>query len=463
MSISFGSINTGLPKDIVKQIIAAEKIPIQQMEGRKGKFANKMSLVNELQGLLQDLQKDLSLNPNARAFRELSTSFDDSKIGVTADKNVADPGSHQFEVTQLARKSSAMTSGFEDPDNDYIGVGYISYNMPDGESYEIYVDSEHSSLNGIAQLINKDPKANMTARVVNDGSGGDTPWRLIMSLKDTGDGNTAEFPYFYFIDGDHDFYLEYERPAQDAKVKLDGFEIELSGNQANDLIPGLNIDLRKAAPGEEFTIGVQEDVGKVTEKATLMIDKINAVLKFIIDQNTIDESTDTSQTLGGDVVLQTLESRLRGVIFQSIQTSSGPKRFGDLGVTFQRNGLLKLDPAKFESALGADYENVSEILSGMITEDGIKRDGFIDILTETVDLSLRFPDGIVPNRKRGLQSRIDQIDRRIEQRQRIIEQKENNLKAKFARLESTMSRIRGQSAGLSSLGGGAANVVQQLG
>lgn len=463
MAISFGSINTGLPKDIVKQIVEAEKIPIKQMEKRKDNYVAKQGLVDELMGLLRDVQTDLSKNPNARSLREIATTYNENLVDIKSDKNAADIGSYQFSVEKLARKSSAMTSGFSDPDNDYIGVGYISYELPDGEDYELYIDSENATLNGVANLINKDEKSNMRASVVNDGSDSDAPWRLILSLKETGDGKKAEFPYFYFVDGDYDFYLEYERPAQDAKVKLDGFDIEVPENKVKDLIPGLTIDLKKASPGEEFTIGVKEDVAAVSEKAFELVDKINGVLQFIINQNKLDENSDTKRTLGGDVTLQTLESRLRSTIFKSIKTSQGPKRFGDLGVTFQKDGLLKLDGEKFTNMLSQDYNLVSEILSGMYLEEGGKTKGFMDYLREVVDLSLRFPDGIVSNRKQGIQSRIDQIDRRISQRMRIIEQKEQNLKNKFSRLESTMSQIQGQGAGLAALGGQGQSFITQLG
>ena len=114
-----------------------------------------------------------------------------------------------------------------------------------------------------------------------------------------------------FVDGWDDLYIEKERKAQDAKVKLDGFEVELPDNKTSELIPGLTIDLKKAAPGEEFPIIITEDTEAVTAKIRDIIDKINAVFKFIIDQNTLDANSDTSQTLGGDIVLQTLESRLK--------------------------------------------------------------------------------------------------------------------------------------------------------
>lgn len=464
MSISFGSINTGLPKDIVQQIIAAEKIPIQNMEGRKAKFADKIKLLDELIGLMKTLQTELAQNQTSKSFRELKATFPDDLVDVTTDKNIAQTGSYQFEVIQLAQKSSATSSGFEDPDETYLGVGFFSYELPDGTSKEIYIDHDHASLRGLAKLINDDIDNKMMAQVINDGSGSDHPWRMIVSFQDTGNENLVSFPYFYLIDGQQDFFLEFEKPAHNAKVKLNGFEIEVPSNKINKLIPGVTIDLKRVNPGEEFTIKVDEDMKKATEKTSLFIDQINAVLQFINNQNTIDATTDTSKTLGGDITLTTLESRLRSIVFRPYQTKDGLRRLGDLGVTFQKNGLLRLNQEKFESVLNSNYSMVSDLLNGMFTKDGLKTEGFIKNLSNTLELTLRLPDGIIVNRKKGIQGRIDQIDRRIEQRQKIIDQKEKDLKDKFARLEGTISRIKSQGAGLQALtGGGLASPVPRLG
>src|SRR5690606_163143 len=113
---------------------------------------------------------------------------------------------------------------------------------------------EHSSLAGIAKLINGDTDNGMHANVVNSGDGTDEPWKLIISLEETGDGQKANFPNLYMVDGEVDIFFEGERAAQDAKVKLDGFEIELPSNTSTELIPGVTIDLKKAKPGEEVTI-----------------------------------------------------------------------------------------------------------------------------------------------------------------------------------------------------------------
>lgn len=463
MGISFGSINTGLPKDIVKQIIEAEKIPLKKMEQRKGKIQNKKKLVGELTKLMNDLKANILTNGNARSLRELKVDTNSELVDVSVDKNVANPANYQFEVVNLAQKSSAMSSGFSDRLESYTGVGYIQYFTPDGDSKDLYVDSDNASLDGISKLINKDSSNGMNATVVNDGSGSETPWRLLISLAETGDGKRAEFPYFYFVDGEEDLYLEQERPAKDAVIKVDGFEIEVPANNVKNVIPGVTIDLKKATPGEEFSINIGEDKAAVTGKITDFVSSVNSVLAFIKQQNALDENTDTSQTLGGDILLQTIEGRIRSIVFNDVETSQGYKRVGDLGISFQRDGMLKVDQKKFDLVLAENYGIVSEVLTGYFKPDGLKTNGFIDNLSKFVNSAIRFPNGILTNRTKGLDSKVDQIDRRIDQRQRMISQKEKNLKDKFARLEGTISRIQSQGAGIAALGAAPMNAVTQLG
>lgn len=438
----------------------AERMPLQKMEMRKAKHSEKMALVEQLTSLVEAVRGDVQKNGNPRQLRELTSAGRDDILDITLDKNIAQPGTHQFEVVQLAQKSSAMTSGFEDPDNSYVGVGFIQYTLPNGDTKDVYIDSDNASLKGISKLVNGDRENGLTAAVINDGSDSETPWRLVLAFDGTGDNNRAEFPYFYFVDGEQDFYIEQERPAHDAIVKLNGFEIEIPNNKTDSLIPGVTLDLLKAAPGEEFTIKIAEDVEKITEKIKNLVAELNAVLAFIKEQNTLDEKSDTTRTLGGDLILQTLESRIRASVFKDVKTDFGFKRIGELGLTFQRDGSLQLDDKKFENGLAANYEMVSQLLTGKFTIEGGKTDGFMDYIGEMAYNSLRNPDGLLHSRKRSMRIKIDQIDRRIEDRERHLKAKERNLKNKFSRLEATVSRIQSQGAGLSALGASAQGAVQ---
>jgi len=451
LSIAFGSIATGLPKDIVQQIVAAEKIPVKNMEVQKGKIQDKKGLVDQLAKLAEDLRGSLLQNASARSLREFKTETNKDMIDVTVDKNVAVPGNYQIEVISLAQKSSAMSVGFEDKDESYIGVGFVQYTLPNGEKKEIYVDKDNASLSGLAKLINKQSDLGITANVVNDGSGSKTPWRLILSLNKTGDDAAVSFPYFYFVDGEQDFQLEKEREAHDAKLKLDGFEIEIPENKTTEVIPGVTINLKKAKAGEEFTLKVEEDVAAISDKINGLAEKVNGILRFIKEQNTMNESTDTSRTLGGDILLQSLQGRLHSAFFKDIQTEMGVKKVSDIGLTFNREGLIDFDKSKFEAKLSENYKHVSEMLNGQVSAAG-KTDGFIDNLNNSVGSMLRFPDGLIQSRKKSLQTNIEHIDDKINRKMKQIEEKEKNLKDKFSRLEGTISKIKSQGAGIAGMG-----------
>jgi flagellar hook-associated protein 2 len=451
LGIALGSINSGLPKDIVQQIIAAEKIPLQKMETRKGKIENKKSLLADLTGRVENLRGDVLANKSARSFRELAVNVSGEGLNVSVDKNLAEPGVYQIEVVQLAQKSSAISNGVEDKDNTYLGVGYLQYELPNGETKEVYIDEDSSSLTGIAKLINKDNSNGMQANVINSGDGTDQPWKIIITLEETGDDNKAIFPDLYLVDGMEDLWFEGNRDAQDAKIKLDGFDIELPSNKSTDIITGATVDLKKAKVGEEITVEITEDTAKISTKISSIVEKINEVIKFIKEQNAMNESTDTSQTLGGDLTLQTLESRIRSTIFKGIKTDWGDTRIGDFGLTFQRDGMLALDEDKFKSQLDENYEKVAQVIAGKYTKENGKVKGFIDNLDDLVGNALKRPSGVLVSKKRGLKSQIKQIDGKIESKKRHIYKKEQILKNKFARLEETMGRIKSQGAGLAGM------------
>ena len=98
MAISFGSINTGLPKDIVNQLIEAERIPINKMEERKGKIVEKRKILENLIALVNKIKEEVQKTQGAKNLRELKVETNNNYISVDLDKNVAKPGNNQIEV-----------------------------------------------------------------------------------------------------------------------------------------------------------------------------------------------------------------------------------------------------------------------------------------------------------------------------------------------------------------------------
>lgn len=450
-AISLGSMASGLPKDLVQRLVEAEREPIRKLEMRKKDEEGRLKLVQDLSSRVNDIASSLKDLTRFRSFRDLMAVNSKPEImDVSVDKNTAEPGSYQIEVMQLAGQSSMMSNGFPDPDDTQVGAGYFAYDLPSGETKEVYIDPDNSTLQGIARAINAQRDLDLNAIVVDDGTGSESPWRLIINHKATGEVNDAEFPDFYFVDGDEDFYLDQERMAQNSKIRVNGFEVEFEGNKVTTLLPGVTLDLKDAAPGKEFTLKIQEDTKSIRGKVEAMVQKLNEVLSFIQNQNKLDKDSNTRNTLGGDVTLQTLEYKVRSLVTTPLNTEFGPVRMQDLGVVFNRGGTLDFNGDKFEKTISENFGAVSQFFVGL--EDA--GDGFASRMENTVRGMTR-DEGVVHSRMDGIRRRIRDIDRQIEMKERQIEKTEQNLKEKFAKLEGTIANLKAQQASVAgALGGG---------
>lgn len=449
MAITFGGINTGLPPNIVEQLVDAERIPIKNMQAQKGKSESRMKLVTELETKINDIQGKMGELANSKGFSDVKlNSTDPSVVAGTIDPSIASNGSYTLEVDKLAEKAAAITNGFPDKDNTQMGIGYFRFKTPDGNK-DVYINNSNNTLEGAAKAINN-ARVGIRASIINDRKDTDNPFKLVLSAEGVGAEKGIEYPTLYFLDGDQDIYIDSEKKAANGLVKVDGFEFEISENNLKDLIPGLNLELRKASPGNPVTLTVKEDHEVIVGKVKTFVDSMNAVLTFIQTQNKLDKTTDTSQTLGGDGLLRTIESRFRQLI-QSPQygVKSSIKTLSDIGIRFNRGGTLDYDQKKFETTLGGNPDAVHAFLVG----DGFST-GFVPSLKREIGNLLNNAFGPIANRKKGLQNKITDYDQRIERSEKQLEKKTTQLREKFSKLEETMSRLKSQGGQLAAMSAG---------
>ncbi|MEZ4872436.1 MAG: flagellar filament capping protein FliD [Bdellovibrionales bacterium] len=448
-AIQFGGMASGLPPNIVDQLVEAERIPIKNMETKKAKSENRLKLVNELDEGLNKIKESIGTLASVRGFQDYKLSSGDQNIiGGTVDPNSAASGSWNVEVVELAQKAAAITNGFPDKDRTEIGTGYFRFETPEGYK-EVYLKGNNSTLEGAVAAINS-ANIGVRASIINDRKDEDRPFKLMLSGENVGGSNKIEYPSLYFLDGDQDLYFDEEREAKNGLIKVDGFEFEVDSNQITDIIPGVTIDLRQAAPGRQVNISVNEDREVVGGKVKEFIDAINGVLGFIQSQNTLNESSDTTSTLGGDGLLRSIENRLRTLLQGTQVGISGPvRRLNQLGIEFNRKGLLDFSQEKFDAALASNPDAVQQFFAG----DGFSV-GFIPSIRRTIATVQDQVFGPVTVRKKALQSKIRQIDDRIDQKERQLDKKEKSLRRKFANLETQMSRLKSQMGQVGALGGG---------
>ncbi|MGE4131751.1 MAG: flagellar filament capping protein FliD [Bdellovibrionales bacterium] len=451
--INIGGLASGLPPNLVDQLIEAERIPIKNIEKSKGKQENRLKLVTELETKLQGITGSIGELASTRGFSDIKlNSGDPNIVAGTVDPKGATNGNWNVEVMELAQKAAAITNGFPDKDKTEIGVGYFRFDTPDGRK-DVYINGSNNTLQGAADAINR-AGIGVKATVLNDRSDPDEPYKLMISGDAVGGENSIEYPTLYFLDGDQDLYFDEEREAKNGRIKIDGFEFEIGDNTVKDVIPGVTLELRQASPGRTVNVNVKEDMEVVVGKIKTFVDGMNGVLSFIQQQNALTKDTDTSATLGGDGLLRGIENRLRALV-QNPQYGVGStvNRLGELGIVFNRSGVLQFDDKRFNDTLARDPTGVQKFLAG----DGFAT-GFIPTLKREISTILNSAYGPVAIRKRALQDRISNMDRQIENKEKQLSRKEETLRAKFARLEETMSRLKGQGgqvqATLGSGGGG---------
>lgn len=443
--ISIGGIASGLPPNLVDQLIEAEKQPIKNIQAQKGKQENRLKLVTDLETKLNAITGTIGGLASTHGFSDLKLiSGDNNVVGGTVDPTAATNGSWNVEVESLAQKAAAITNGFPDKTKTQLGVGYFRFETADG-SQSVYINGENNTLEKAANAINA-AHVGVKASVINDRSDPDYPFRLMIASDTLGADNQVEYPRLYFLDGDQDIYFDKKQEAKNGKVKVDGFEFEIGDNKVSDVIPGVTLEVRQANPGHSVNVSVKEDKEVVAGKIKSFVDAYNGVLAFIQQQNNLNKDSDTTSTLGGDGLLRSVEMRLRAII-QNPQYGLGPiNRLNDIGIQFTRAGTLEYSEERFNKALATNPAAVQKFLAG----DGFKN-GFVPTLRREIGNLLNTAFGPVANRKRSLQDRIKQMDDQVAMKERQLKTKEEQLKRKFAAMEETISRLKGQGGAVANL------------
>lgn len=457
-AIRMTGMASGLPPNIVETILEAEKIPIKTQEANREKTQARLKLVQDLETKISDIDKSVGELVNTRGFlNDKLTSADPNIVSGTTDPDNPVKGSWNIEVVQLPQKAAAITNGFPDRDTTEVGVGYLKFETADGVK-EVYISGSDTTLDGVAKAINSSG-VGVRASVITDKSDKENPFKLMISGLATGDDKQVSFPTVYLLDGDQDIYFDQTRSAQNGKVKIDGFEFEISENTIRDLIPGINLELKQAAPGREITLTVKEDFEVIVGKIDEFVKATNGVLNFIQQQNALNEKSDTSKSLGGDSLLRSIESRIRNLTQSPMYGINGSiKRLAEIGISFQRNGTLQFDRKKLDSVLSRNAKDVGVFLAG----DGFSV-GFIPTLKRELATFSNQAFGPLANRKRGLQDKIENINKSIENKERALARKEETLRRQFANLEEKMAKLQQQGAAVGAMGGGGGMAMPKLG
>ncbi len=436
MRINTGS---GIDPKMVDQLIEIEKQPIKNIDVRKKTVQDEKKLFSDLRGLVTTLGTNSTSFRSMTDFSKLKLTSSNPEILEGTAENTAPTGTYEIEVLQLARKQKLLTQSFPDKDETPVGFGYMTIET-DTDSFDIDVDPDHSTLQDIVAQINSAAKG-VRATVLNTKESLEDPdeenFRLLVINEKS--GKQAEV----FIDPDTT-YLEFEEdgiPGKNLEMNFEDVKVYNETNKVTDLIKGMTLNAKKAAPGTTVYVTVDYDIEKTMEGIKTFVESYNKVNEFLEKQFKVDQESGHAGPLAKENNLRTLRRALQGAAQVSVPNNKKFQSLADVGIsTDPKTGGLKYDDAKLKKSLTDNYEEVAHLFVQSENSMGIGAR-----ISDAVRSSSDPQNGVFPSKEREYKKILDAFDKDIATKQRYVDQRSEGIKRKFSALEQFVSKFNTQS------------------
>ena len=446
--ITSTGIGTGLDiTTLVGKLVDAEGQPIFNQLAKKEDTTNdRLSALGSLKSALTSLQTAAKALKDADKFLlHSATSGNDSIVTATATSKAV-PGNYAVIVDHLATSqqlvaNATFTSGAAD-----VGTGSLTLQVGSevANSFTVTIGTNNKSLASIRDAINSaaDNKG-VQASIMNvdDGAGG-TVSRLLLTSKNTGlsntvtvtaqddDGNNTDNSGLSQLASSN---LTEKTPAQNALIKLNGYDVTRSTNTISDAIDGITLNLIAGAPGTTVNVGVATDNAAISKNISDFVKAYNSLGSVMKNLGSYNATTKQAGILLGDAMLNGLKSQVRSALSQQVSgTAAAFSTLQMLGVEIDGYGTMTLNQSKLDTALATDPTSVSAVFTSAT--------GVAQTLNDRIDTYLQ-TGGIFDTRTQQLNATLRTItDDRARQQDRM-EALQTRLLKQFNTMDSMVAKI----------------------
>jgi flagellar hook-associated protein 2 len=431
-------VNTGsgIDPQLVNKLVELERQPIKKIESRKKDIEEERKQFREFTTLVSELGQSLNGLRNPSDFRKLKADSSHPDIIDATVDNLAVPGSYEIEIRNLARTQKLLAEGFPDKDQTPVGFGYMSIELDDGNTFDIDIDPDASTLQDVAKQINE-ANAGCKALILNTKENLEDPdadsFRLLVISEKSGKAGKV------YIDPDTT-YLEFKEQMTGRNLEMFFEDVPIfdDDNSVEGLLPGLVLNAKRAEPGTKVTLKIDYDADKTLESINNFVTSYNKVSDFIDKQFQIDPNTNKAGTLSKDNTLKQLQRGLQSAL--QYQGTGKYRNLAEIGITSDpKTGALKIDATKVKKALADDYDGVAELF--VQTERGA---GFGTRMSDTVRYAQNQQTGVLGSKEREYKRTLSNFDDDIARKERNAAQRAEGIKRKFAALEGLINGMNSQ-------------------
>lgn len=410
MPITAAGVGSGLDvNSIVSQLVALERRPLTLLDQSEAVLQSKISAYGSIKGALSSFQTAVRGISDISKFQIFKATSADTAVYTATASSTAAPGSYGIEVVRVAKAHKLTTTGQASStaaigagtattltfdfgtvnggtlggDGKYTGAGRTFDLNPLKATKTVTINSTNNTLEGIRNAINN-ADIGVTATILNDGSAS-TPYRLVLTSSDTGAANSVRIA----VSGDATLQglLAYDSTAtqnlaqtdtaqhanlNNASLIVDGFSVSKASNTITDVIEGVTLNLVKAsATGVASTLTVARDSASVKASVGAFVKAYNDIQATIASLTAYDASTKRGAVLQGDYSAVSVLSQIRGTLNNAVQYSGGTfTLLSDIGISFQKDGTLKLDSTKLDAAISSNFNDIPKLFAaaGTVTD-----------------------------------------------------------------------------------------------
>ena len=454
MAVDFlGALGAGSDIDtasLVESLVMAERSPKETVINRKldtvestisayGEVLSSLSLLETAFSGLNDAKDfaDYTLDVTGNETATFTTAFT-----VSATTDVEAGSINSVSVTSIATPERWSTT------NKFLSANTA---INDGDAFDIVVtdaDGNPTTINvtggtvsSVAEAIN-DADIGVRARIVDTG---EIPNGFVITLESTAPGASNAFSVtstdsqantlgFSQLSGG---------AATNAQLNVNGIAIERPSNTIDDLIDGMTLNLIAPTSGTA-TISVTQNNDDVKARIVNLVDAYNISKDKFSDLMTVGGANENSGLLSGDGTMRFVANRVKGLFTGASSTATEDVSYlNDIGVSFNRYGVLEIDEDRLNTALN---ENFSDVVS-MFSADTDNQSFFGDAdrgLAGDAMATLRdmmATDGALLRATSTLQSRADDYADALEDLDRRMESLQARYMAQFTAMETAIDQI----------------------
>ncbi|MCL0083688.1 flagellar filament capping protein FliD [Thermodesulfovibrionales bacterium] len=433
---------------IIEQLMAIRNRPLERLDHQRSFYEVKISSYGSISATLSALDASMASLKRGAILPIGATSSDESVFTAAATASAAE-ATYSIKVNHTAARQSIHSIGFT-TEQDAVAALTTTYptqvlriKVGSNPHADITIDSTNNTLAGVRDAING-AGAGVRATVINDGA----DLRLILSAEETGAANKIVVQVdenndeifaqaqagetdmtglsrlaFDAIDGITN--MTESVPARDASLDIEGLTVTRPSNTIDDLIAGVTINLLSDSAGKTLTLTVAKDKAQAVSNIDSFVAAYNSAIGLM---------RELSVPVAGEGKVLTGSSTVRAIMADlsaAITASHAGESPVNLGLSFDRVGVLSFSASPFKAALRDNPEGVIDTFDAMARSFKERLDMHMDIM--------------IPARENGLNNSIEAITGKIDRMEMRLEAVEMSYRQRFMFLEQILGQLQVQS------------------